>query len=161
MNRFIVEKSAFYNCISLKEIVIEGDVESLGQQAFFGCKALEKVTLNAPITKLEIAAFSDCSSLKTITLPRVHTICSFAFERAGLQSIAIGPYIKKIEYSAFSFCSQLVDVYVFATTPPSAQSAFPYGATKRMRLYVPPTAVEAYRAHPDWKDFGEIIPYSL
>lgn len=151
--------NAFYGCLSLRTIRLGRHMEHLGQQAFFGCRSLTTVEANAPITKVQTSAFGECSSLTTITLPSVRIICSYAFERSGLRSIYIGPHIRTIEFSAFASCNNLTDVYIYSTKPPTARGAFSYGATKRMTLYVPAGSENAYRNHPDWKDFGKIIPF--
>lgn len=49
---------AFYDCYSLKEIVIPDGTTSIGRYAFSYCKDLEKVTIPASVTSIDSYAFS-------------------------------------------------------------------------------------------------------
>ena len=157
----MIGDNAFNSCISLKKICFGAEMTSLGQNAFAWCSALESVEINGPIGEISNGAFMGCTSLKVITLRSARKICSWAFQRSGLQAVAIGPYIHTIEFGAFDSCSSLTEVYITAAKPPKAQGAFSYNAMPRMTLYVPAAYVEAYRSHPDWKNFGQIIPYNF
>ncbi len=155
-----IGNSAFHSCISLRHIEFGENIHQLGENAFCGCSALSKVKAEY-ITVLEMGAFSDCSSLTFLVLPRIREIGSWVFQRSGLQNIYLGPYTRKIEFGAFSACYYLQNVYLYTSTPPSAQGAFDYDAPRRIKLYVPEGSEEAYRSHPDWKNFAEIIPFKL
>lgn len=160
-NLKMIGDNAFNSCISLKEIHIGTEMTSLGQNAFAWCSALEKVEIDSPLGTISNGAFMGCSSLKTITLRSARTICSWAFQRAGLQTIGIGPYIRTIEFGAFDSCTSLVEIYITAKNPPAAQGAFNQSQMKRITVYVPAAYVNNYRNHPDWKNFGQILPYNF
>lgn len=57
--------SAFYNCISLKEITIPDSVTSIGDSAFDGCTSLESITIPDSVTKISGYAFNGCTSYYT------------------------------------------------------------------------------------------------
>lgn len=157
----MIGDNAFNSCTSLKSIHFGVQMTSLGQNAFAWCSALEQVIIDSPLGTIPNGAFMGCSSLKNITLRSVRTIESWAFQRAGLQAIAIGPYIRNIQFGAFDSCYQLVEIYITAKNPPAAQGAFNQNQMKNITVYVPAACVNAYRNHPDWKNFGQILPYNF
>ncbi|MBR4880373.1 MAG: leucine-rich repeat domain-containing protein, partial [Clostridia bacterium] len=54
---------------SIKSVVIESGVESIGTSAFCYCPGLESVTVADTVVSVGEDAFSNCTSLKDITLP--------------------------------------------------------------------------------------------
>lgn len=74
-----IGKNAFFNCINLKTVTIEGGDKRLyiGNSAFEGCSALESITIPSRVRLADNAAsgtyavgaysFRNCTSLKTIT----------------------------------------------------------------------------------------------
>ncbi len=150
--------NAFHSCISLRRIKFGENIHQLGENAFCGCSSLSHVDADY-ITKLEMGAFSSCESLSVIMLPSIRIIGSWAFQRSGLKNVYLGPHIRTIEFGAFSSCYSLQKIYLYTSTPPSANGAFDYDAPRRIKLYVPEGSEETYRSHPDWKNFAEIIPF--
>ena len=72
--------SAFYNCSSLTSVTIGNSVTSIGQDAFFYCSSLTSVTIGNSVTSIGRDAFSYCSSLTSITIPNsVTSIGYYAF----------------------------------------------------------------------------------
>lgn len=76
---------------SIKTVVIESGVTTIGYWAFFDCSSLTSITLPQGLTAIGRSAFSDCSSLSSITLPE------------GVTTIDI---------DAFYGCSSLKDVSI-------------------------------------------------
>lgn len=76
---------------SIKSLVIEEGVTTVGQSAFFGCDQLTSVTLPTSLEKIEAQAFRSCAGLKEITIP------------AG---------VSEIDTCAFADCSALVEIKV-------------------------------------------------
>ena len=60
---------AFYGCISLKEIKLSSNLQSIGSKAFLSCSSLNNVIIPESVTVIEDYAFYNCSSLTTITIP--------------------------------------------------------------------------------------------
>lgn len=83
----------FYNCRSLKHIVIPDGITSLGNQeyggyCFYQCESLESIYLPEGITVIYDQTFAECDALKEIVLPSTITkLGSSIFE--GLPSIQI------------------------------------------------------------------------
>lgn len=79
---------------SIKTIVIENGVTSIGDCAFFACAGLTDITIPNSVTNIGRSAFSGCSGLTGITIPDSVTI---------------------IGGGAFSDCTVLTDVYYTGT----------------------------------------------
>lgn len=86
-----IGNDAFYNCSFIKSVTIPGSVTSIGEYAFSGCYQLTSVTIPMGVTRIGYAAFNACSALTSIDLPDT---------------------VAKIEASAFSSCSALKSITV-------------------------------------------------
>ena len=76
--------SAFYNCIGLTSITIPDSVTSIGNSAFRHCTSLTSVTISDSVTSIGEYAFYNCTGLIIITIPdRVTSIGSYAFHNTG------------------------------------------------------------------------------
>ena len=171
---------AFYRCNSLKTAIVDTSIESLPPSVFNNMSWLEDVQL--PNTLREIpdnfAVYSH--SLRHIRLPdSLKVIQHAAFYSSRLEDIVIPDKVDYIEAYAFSYCYYLrtVDIgrgirtiksYAFNTNkalesvtirseePPMLTPNAFYDLPPNTVLYVPASAVEKYRSHPDWQMFGRI-----
>ena len=73
-----IGKSAFTNCLSLKDIPVFPLLTSVGAGAFQGCRSLERVMLKANI-EWENGVFRDCSALQEVRIDGVMNISSGFF----------------------------------------------------------------------------------
>ena len=86
---------AFYAC-GLTTITLPNSVTSIGEQAFAGCKSLTSITIPDSVTSIGIGAFYYCTSLTSVTIPK------------SVTSVGDG---------AFSSCSSLTVINVDSTNP--------------------------------------------
>ncbi len=120
------------SCPSLTEITIPESVESMGL-VFDYCTNLKIVKHS--LKDCFGFSFSNCKSLTSITIPEVRT------------GITISPF-------AFNGCDNLTSLYLANTTPPSLSEGWiSYGGT----IYVPSSAVNAYKTADGWKDHSDQI----
>ena len=98
---------------SIKSVVIDPGITSIGKHAFAGCTSLTSVTIPDGITSLGGPACGGCTSLTSITIPdSVTTIGADAFRSCtSLTSITIGDSVTTIIDYAFFDCTSLTDVY--------------------------------------------------
>ncbi|GHT47913.1 hypothetical protein AGMMS49965_26130 [Bacteroidia bacterium] len=127
---------------AIKTLVINEGVTSIGDYAFSGCSGLTSVTIPDGVTSIGVFAFDGCS---------------------GLTSVSIGSGVTSIGMGAFAGCSGLTSVVCLATTPPTFGNTFTGGnnfsADSPDTLYVPASALDAYKSDRDWKwVFNIILP---
>ena len=86
-----IKDSAFFDCGSLRSIIIPEGVTSIGDYAFSGCCSLTSIIIPQGVTIIGDHAFYDCGSLTSITIPNsVTRIGDFAFEHCtSLTSITM------------------------------------------------------------------------
>lgn len=97
---------------SIKSIILNDGVTSIGDYAFACCNRLTSVNIPTSVISLGNGAFHDCTSLTSITIPdSVISVGSSAFNgSSGLTSITIGKSVTSIGDQAFYNCSNLVSV---------------------------------------------------
>jgi hypothetical protein len=139
------------NYKSIKHVVVDSGVTTIGERAFANYTNIEQVDLPRGLKEIGTSAFQNCTSLKSITLPE-------------------GVEIRNL---AFAQCTGLTAVYNYSIEPKgSASNIFMGGGMgestpiNNVNLFVPPSAVEAYQAAKGeydgeditWKDFNSIQP---
>ncbi len=63
--RFI-SGSMFYNCISLKSIILPDNLYSIGSLSFYNCTLLEEISIHSSLYSIETNSFKNCTNLKRI-----------------------------------------------------------------------------------------------
>ena len=153
-----IPSNAFRNCDKLTSIAIPSSVTSIGSNAFYGCSNLASVIFAVPssITNIGAGAFYECSKLNSITIPEgVTDIRESTFNGcANLTSIII-PSVKSIGKSAFYRCDKLTSIINLNPVPANVELyAFYSTPTNACTVYVPNSAVAAYKIAGTWKDFN-------
>ena len=99
---------------SIKTVVIENGVTSIGGSAFSFCDALTSVTISNSVTSIRDGAFRYCKSLTSVTIPDgVESIGESVFYKCeGLTSVTIPSSVESIGGSIFSFCTGLETIIV-------------------------------------------------
>ena len=122
----------FYNCTSLvNATVIPDSVEDM-MNTFGGCSKLVNVpNISRGVTDL-FGTFNNCSSIVT--------------------SPAIPNSVTQMT-KTFRNCSSLKELIMLGTTPPLMQSALD-GCPSIESIYVPDSAVDAYKTATNWSQFA-------
>ncbi len=148
-----IEYTAFYNCKSLTKVTFPEGLLSIGESAFSGCSSLSgELTLPASLTSIEGNAFYNCSSLTKVNFKEgLQSIKSYAFQNCYnlTGELTLPSTITSVEYYAFNGCNKLTTCKALATTPPTLGDSYSIGNVKV--VYVPETAVAAYKAANYWK----------
>lgn len=102
----------WYASDSVKKIVIENGITTIGNETFYGCEALTSVTIPDSVTSIGRYAFEYCSKLESITIPdSVISIDSMAFSQCrNLKTITIPDSVTSLGENAFSYCTNLTSV---------------------------------------------------
>ena len=114
---------AFYNCISLTEVVIPANVISIegdyGCGAFEGCTGLKKIIIGDDSSDVAVMtigerAFADCSSLTEVFIGnQVQYIKGSAFSGCTkLKTVTIGTGVQYIGDGAFFNCESLSSIVI-------------------------------------------------
>lgn len=115
-----IGNDAFRGCINLAQVEIPNSVTSIGNGAFSGCANLTQVEIPNSVASIGNGAFSGCSSLTSITIPYgVTSIKSHTFyDCTSLKNVVIPNSVTNIEYGAFWDCTSLA----YMTIPNSVTS---------------------------------------
>jgi hypothetical protein len=137
-------------------ITIPNSVSVIGYSAFEDSKLIS-ITIPNSVTSIEGYAFYHCNSLTSITIPNSVTSIGWnAFMYCNmLKSITIPNSVTSIGYNAF-FETGLKSIISLNLTPPIFEPMSQGFATASCTLYVPATAIAAYRAADGWKEFQNI-----
>lgn len=144
--------TAFKECHSLREVAIDVDASfTLGDNAFNACRNLEYFDASGA-TSIGANAFFNCVSLKEIKLnDQLTSILSSTFVGCSmLTHIDIPASVTAIGTYAFNWCTALRDMYVHATTPPTAGSNFLSNTPNGLTIYVPAGTLSAYQSATNW-----------
>lgn len=171
-----IDAYAFSGCTALESISFPDHLTTLKTQICQGDTALKSVHLPASLTSLGGACFNNCSSLKHIDLPEgitalddfantgleeinipdsVESIKGFA-GCVSLRKVDIGTGVTTFKQNAFNGCTAL-EIFIMRApaVPAYAGWALPDGFAGT--IYVPDTAVDAYKAANGWKNFASRI----
>ena len=154
--------NVFTNCSALESIIIPDNVETIGAYAFQRCSNLKSVTIGNGVTKWGATTyelgrtFEYCTSLTDVTISEgIKEICPEMFAYCtSLTEITLPASIENI--NIFDYKSSIVAVYCKATTPPSF-SRFYSAKLDDLKIYVPTSSVNAYKAASGWSTYADKI----
>ena len=107
-----IGERAFYGCLNLKNFQFHENIESIKEDSFFNCFSLRSVLIPDSVTNLERGCFEFCHNMEEIKLSKKLTkIPNYAFYGCNkLKEIIIPDSIKTIEFGAFGGCEVLEKV---------------------------------------------------
>lgn len=144
---------AFSAMASLRSVTLSEGVEHIGVGAFAESHNLEHVTLGAGIERLSKHIFYNCTSLAEVVIPAsVTTIEEYALQGCcALRSVTMGAAVSYIGDYALQGCCALEALHIAATTPPTLGGSYALDTqSASLVVYVPASALEAYRTAEGW-----------
>lgn len=115
MDDYYLERAPWYDDrYSVRSIVIEDGVTSVGYAAFFACESAVSVSIADSVTVIEGSAFYSCVSLAEVTIPDdVTSIGDSAFSGCfSITDIIIPDKVESLGDDVFDGCSSLREVYL-------------------------------------------------
>lgn len=128
-----IKGSSFENCDQITGFILPDNISVIGGSAFAYCTALKSVNIPTSLEALAGTLFDNCSSLESIEIPA---------------------NIKRINDKAFNNCFNLKNVVVQNPVPPQLYSSAFNGCHTNMRVYVSPSALEAYKGDSSWNSLS-------
>lgn len=153
-----IGKCAFMSCSGLTSIDIPDSVTTIGSRAFCFCGGLTSITIPSGVTTIGDSTFWGCSGLTSVVIPSgVTSIGSYAFNNcSSLTTVNIPSRVTTIGDFAFYTCTSLTSIICNATTPPTCGVSAFYG-TNDCPIYVPASAVDAYKSATNWSRYSSRI----
>ncbi len=136
----VIAKQAFYKNDSLTAITLPSSVETIGYESFAYDTLLISVSFaeNSKLKTIEGKAFNGCHRLETITIPAS---------------------VEEIQNYALDQCKALSSLYVYHKQPLDITANALNVNKETCTLFVLDwRAMNAYRAHPIWGTFKNIVP---
>jgi hypothetical protein len=132
---------------SIKSVVINPGITSIGVEAFLGCSKLEKVTIPEGVTSIGWRAFEGCSSLRSVAFPESLTWIDYRafWDCNSLTGVEIPAGVTDIGYTVFSWCGELKNITVNADNQNYAsQNGVLYNKEKTNLICCPAGTVGEY-----------------
>ncbi|MDE6797136.1 MAG: leucine-rich repeat protein [Ruminococcus sp.] len=109
-----IGNSAFRYCFNLKEITFPDSLTSIGDYAFCCCESLTSIEISDNVTSIGEGAFGDCIGLTSVKISdSVTNIGELAFSNcSSLTSVEIPDSVTNIEKYAFAHCSSLTSIEI-------------------------------------------------
>ena len=106
------ESKAFNSCSNLTNITLSTNLQTLTTEMFGHCSKLTSITIPNSVTSISVGVFSYCSKLTSITIPNsITTISSNTFYSCSLlNNIVIPNSVTTISSNAFSNCTGLTTI---------------------------------------------------
>ena len=120
MKNYVSDSDAPWNNYksSIKTVVIDNGVTSIGKNAFYLCQGLTSVTIPYGVKDIGGKAFYICDKLASVTIPSsVMTIDDCAFFNTSLTSVNIPASVSLLGKDVFSSCSALESITVDKDNP--------------------------------------------
>jgi len=116
---------------------------------------LHQVVFAPDMTSISEGAFYRAGNLTTITIPdNVSHVGSTAFLQCGeLGTITFGTKLQTIGDYAFAYCGKIHTMTSYNTTPPTVEPNVFRDVPISAVLFVPSSALDAYKQHPIWGVF--------
>lgn len=129
---------AFAWCPNLTSVTLPDSITSLGHHAFVQCRKLTDITLPSGVTKMGHNAFAACFVLEKLTIPEnVTKINHRAFYQCyKLESITIPEKVTAIDGEAFYECNKLKEITIPKNVVSMGDSVF-YGCDELTSVVIP------------------------
>ena len=148
--------NAFNNCTSLTSVSMdEANITEIGRYAFNNTK-ISEIEIPKTVTTIEQSAFSG-TQISILDIPdSVTTLGAYAFSHCpNLTTVTIGSGIGSLENNPFLGCGGITSYTILSETPPTLGPEGLPGTI--LKIYVPSSAVDTYKAAEGWSGYKDNI----
>ena len=128
---------AFYDCYKLENLMLPGNLETIGFKAVAECYQLKEINIPASVVEINDAAFENCRSIKSITFGGQAEANSFV-ARMNYAAVNSDVALQRIGNWAFYNCHALENLVIPEGVTEVGDAAF-YGCTYLDSLALPST----------------------
>ena len=117
---------AFDGCTQINSVEIPDGLETIGDLAFGDCRALTKVSIPGSVKTIGQFAFAKCSGLTSVIIPdSVETLGAYAFYNCdGLTDVELSGKLAEISEGVFNECDRLISIMIPASVKKIGSAAF-------------------------------------
>ena len=109
----VVKPHIFYNCKSIKKVILRDGITSIGANSFCGCSKLTDINLPSSIQAIGLSAFKETRITSAVIPYGVTEIPQWCFHsNPAFKSVTIPETVTKITDNAFYNCNNLTTVYI-------------------------------------------------
>lgn len=154
-----IGNSAFSYSTTIVECSLPSGIETIGESAFRSAISLAYINLPNGVTSVGNYAFRDCLNFRYINIPNSLTTISegLFYNCDGLSDIELHSGITSIGVDAFRNCDGMYTMTLHSTTPPTLGSNALSGTSANLKIYVPSSAVNTYKAASGWSTYANNI----
>ena len=133
----VINDLAFYDCYKLENLMLPGNLETIGFKAVAECYQLKEINIPASVVEINDAAFENCRSIKSITFGGQAEAKSFV-SRMKRAAASGDVALQRIGNWAFYNCHALENLVIPEGVTEVGDAAF-YGCTYLDSLALPST----------------------
>ena len=121
-----IERSAFFRCSTMNQIIFPDTVNHIGSSAFNRCSELSKIIIPKEVSIIRASTFFRCFKLNSVQISEnVYSIREYAFSHCrNLKEITIPSKVTSIENNAFAECHSLERVIFLGNAPKENPEVF-------------------------------------
>ena len=154
-----IPSELFYQCYSLKTVVIPNGIKSISHRIFSQCYSLENVVIPSGAPVLGTAMFNQCYALKSVVIPdSVNTLNNNCFSQCGFTYVTMPSSLTTIYTGAFEYCYG-VKCYDFSncTQIPTISSPSVFTISSDCEIRVPSALYDEWITTDNWSTLASQI----
>lgn len=151
-----IKEKAMQNAKFLDSVYLPAQLMYIENSAFQGCSSLKSVNIPSKVKELGINIFKGCSKLRDVKIEEgVKALPDGMFYGCDIDTIVIPSTVTSIGNNIFTSDKSLRNITLKCTTPPTMTGKADLGVSyKRVAVFVPEEAYEAYKNDENWNKYN-------
>lgn len=154
----VISDATFNTCYNLESIDLPPNLTTLGNSALYAT-GIRDLSIPQTVTSLGSQTFAYQSLFRNLVIPSgVTTIPDSCFYSAYVESIKFEGDITAVDTGAFNGCSNCIEYdFSHCTTVPTLGSYNFTNTNKLMKIKVPASLVDTWKATSGWSSYADYI----